>query len=81
MALSSCQKCAGHSFELVENSPRGAHFKSLFIQCTSCGTVVGATTYYDAGHLSHLNQNKLEELSQQLADVQHQLSVIQRHLQ
>ena len=80
MAVSSCPKCVGHFFEIVENSPKNGTFKSLFIQCSSCGTVVGTTTYYDAGHISNQNQEKIKLLSQQLADVQHQLQQIQHQL-
>jgi hypothetical protein len=41
MAASTCVKCGGHSFELMENEPSGAKFKFYFVQCSSCGGVVG----------------------------------------
>lgn len=51
MATSSCPKCGNHSFELKENFPDGSKFKVNFIQCRSCGTVVGLTDYYNVPSL------------------------------
>ncbi|MDH8700852.1 putative Zn finger protein [Dysgonomonadaceae bacterium PH5-43] len=41
MAKSSCPKCGNHSFEVVFNSPKGSNFQLWFVQCDSCGCVVG----------------------------------------
>ncbi len=49
MAQSTCVKCGHHSFEMREQSPSGSNFKFLFIQCTSCGGVVGVVDYYNIG--------------------------------
>jgi excinuclease UvrABC ATPase subunit len=49
MAYSRCIKCDGSSFEIVENSPRGSAFKLMFVQCSSCGGVVGVLDYYNIG--------------------------------
>lgn len=46
---STCLKCGGHSFELVENSPIRSNFKFLFVQCTGCGGVVGVLDYFNVG--------------------------------
>lgn len=59
MAQSTCPKCGGHSFELVENSPSNSKFKFLFIQCSSCGCVVGTQEYYNIGALIHKLAEKL----------------------
>jgi hypothetical protein len=48
MALSKCIKCDGTLFEMVEKEPRNAAFKVNFIQCASCGGVVGVTEYIHA---------------------------------
>lgn len=47
MAQSTCPKCGNHSFELKEVIPSGSRYKHFFIQCSSCGCVVGVTDYYD----------------------------------
>lgn len=47
MAMSTCPKCSSHRFEMAENEPSGARFKQMFIQCASCGAVVGVTTFHN----------------------------------
>lgn len=47
MATSTCVKCGGHSFEMVEQEPKNATYKFHFVQCTSCGGVVGVTDFYN----------------------------------
>jgi hypothetical protein len=49
MATSTCVKCEGKRFEIKEVSPNGATFKYYFIQCASCGGVVGVTDFYNIG--------------------------------
>lgn len=51
MAQSTCPKCGNSGFELVENTPKGAAFKFMFIQCSSCGCVVGVTDYHNTASL------------------------------
>ena len=41
MAVSSCPKCGNHTFEAVQNEPKNSNFQLWFIQCSSCGCVVG----------------------------------------
>ena len=47
MAMSRCPKCENSSFELKEASPRGSSYKFNFIQCASCGAVVGVADYWN----------------------------------
>lgn len=47
MATSTCPKCTSTTFEIKMNEPRGSRFKVFFIQCTSCGAVVGTMEYYN----------------------------------
>ena len=49
MATSSCVKCGKCSFEMVECEPRKSKFKLKFVQCTSCGGVVGIMDYHNIG--------------------------------
>jgi hypothetical protein len=42
MAISSCGKCGGHSFELALFTPIGESRKLTLVQCATCGTAVGA---------------------------------------
>jgi hypothetical protein len=42
MAISTCGKCGGHSFELALFTPIGDSRKLTLVQCGACGTAVGA---------------------------------------
>lgn len=61
MAQSTCPnaQCKGHSFEIIEYEPIGGKFKANFIQCASCGTVVGVQEFYNTGVLIHQLAQKL----------------------
>jgi hypothetical protein len=59
MAMSTCVKCGGHYFEVKENSPNGSSFKLMFIQCSSCGGVVGVQEFYNTGALVQRLAKKL----------------------
>lgn len=41
MAVSTCSKCNGHSFELALFTPMGESKKFTIVQCAQCGTPVG----------------------------------------
>jgi hypothetical protein len=41
MAVSTCIKCGGHSFELALFTPLGESHKLTMVQCAACGTPVG----------------------------------------
>ena len=49
MAMSTCVKCGNSSFEVKENSPSKSNYKLMFIQCSSCGGVVGVMDYFNIG--------------------------------
>lgn len=60
MALSTCPKCNSTSFEVKEHEPRNSKFKLNFVQCASCGAVVGARDFYNTGAML-LQQNRAIE--------------------
>jgi hypothetical protein len=41
MAVSTCIKCSGHSFELALFTPIAESKKLVMVQCSACGTPVG----------------------------------------
>ena len=41
MAVPTCLKCAGHSFELAMFTPMGESHKLTIVQCSGCGTPIG----------------------------------------
>ena len=66
MPFSKCPRCDAHSFEFKEAKPTDSIYQIIFVQCASCGTVVGTMPYHDAGILSKDNQHKLTQMSLQL---------------
>lgn len=40
MAITTCAKCSGHSFELALFTPLGTQQKLNMVQCADCGTPV-----------------------------------------
>jgi hypothetical protein len=59
MATSKCVKCDSHRFELVEQTPARAVFKYNFVQCASCGGVVGVVEYFNIGGMLQTLAKKL----------------------
>ncbi len=47
MATSTCPKCTSTSFEMKTGEPRGSRMKVMYVQCFSCGAVVGVVDYFD----------------------------------
>lgn len=62
MAWSTCPKCNSHSFEMVENTPTKSNFKLMFVQCSSCGAVVGIMDYYNIGQRINELEKKIDRL-------------------
>ena len=62
MAQSKCIKCNGITFEMVENTPLNSNFKLMFVQCQTCGTVVGVLPYENAAELVRKLTKKIDSL-------------------
>jgi len=43
MATSKCPNCSGTAFEIVTGTFTPPSYTLLFVQCASCGTVVGVS--------------------------------------
>ena len=65
---------------MVEAGVADATYRMLFIQCSSCGCVVGTQSYFDPGYLSKKNEEALAELLRQFSGMQAQLAEIQDRL-
>lgn len=79
--LSTCVKCGGHLFQLVEQEPSGSAHKLQFVQCSSCGVPVGAMEYYNSGAKLEKLERKIANLESQLGGIQDTTSRIQILLQ
>jgi Fe2+ or Zn2+ uptake regulation protein len=51
MAVSICPKCGNRTFEAKECTTQNSNYKIQFIQCASCGTVVGAMDFWSISNL------------------------------
>jgi hypothetical protein len=73
MAVSTCLKCAGHSFEVVPFTPLGASNKLVMVQCSSCGTPIGI--------LDPATTSRIDALKSQIAAIDGRLNRIAKALQ
>jgi hypothetical protein len=73
MAVSTCVKCASHSFELTPLTPIGESKKLALVQCSQCGTPVGV--------MDPTTGPQIEALRKQIADIDERLNRIAKALQ
>jgi hypothetical protein len=68
MAVSTCIKCGGHSFELALATPIGDSRKLSIVQCAGCGTPIGV--------LDPVSGPLIEALSSRIAAIDEKLTRI-----
>lgn len=51
MAISKCSKCDCTRFELKEANISGSAYRMYFVQCSSCGAVVGVVPFINTAAL------------------------------
>jgi hypothetical protein len=73
MAISTCVKCTGHSFEVVLFTPIGDSRKLSIVQCSGCGTPIGM--------MDPATEPQIEALKSQVAAIDARLSRIAQALQ
>ena len=56
---STCPKCSNTSFEVKNAKPRNSEYIFTFIQCSSCGAVVGTIDYVNVPELLERLAKKL----------------------
>ncbi len=64
MAKPTCAKCNSHNFQLATLSPGGSNFKYQAVMCSSCGTVVGITDFYNIGETLRVLENMLLQIGE-----------------
>jgi len=72
MTISTCLKCAGHSFELAMFTPMGESHKLTIVQCSGCGTPIGV--------LDPASGPLLDALKNQIAAIDDRLTRIAKAL-
>ena len=73
MAVSTCLKCAGHSFELAPLAPLGVSDKLTIVQCSGCGAPIGV--------LNPATGPQIEALKNQIVAIDDRLNRIAKALQ
>jgi hypothetical protein len=73
MAVSTCTKCDGHSFELALLTPIGQSKKLTIVQCSQCGTPIGV--------VDPAMGPQIETLKNQIAAIDERLNRIAKALQ
>jgi hypothetical protein len=73
MAVSTCVKCGGHSFELALFTPIGESRKLTLVQCSQCGAPVGV--------MDPAMGLQIEVLKNQIAAIDDRLNRIAKVLQ
>jgi hypothetical protein len=81
MALSSCPKCNGHSFEVKTIEPSGGNYKENAVQCRSCGVVVGVVGYYNPGALLKEQEKEITKLQRGQQQILSALHTINSNLE
>lgn len=76
MALSTCPKCNGRSWEIKLVEPTGSRYKQYFTQCSSCGAPVGVLGYYDTGSLLKDQEEEITKLQKQMTQAMRALETI-----
>lgn len=66
MASSKCPSCGSHSFEMVEKEPHHSNYKYMFIQCSSCGSVLGTTEFFNLGKLLKDQDKEIEDIKNKI---------------
>jgi hypothetical protein len=66
MAQSRCPKCEGTVFETASYTPAGSALQLTFVQCASCGAVLGAFRGPDIGAEMNRMKTQVEESLQGL---------------
>jgi hypothetical protein len=73
MAVATCAKCSGHSFELALLTPLGDSKKLTMVQCSHCGTPIGV--------LDPAAASQIEALKNQVAAIDEKLNRIAKAVQ
>jgi DNA-directed RNA polymerase subunit N (RpoN/RPB10) len=58
---------------MVEVEPGNWRFKIMFVQCASCGTVVGTMDYFNLSTLIHELKEKVENVENKLEDIEYEI--------
>ncbi len=76
MASSKCKNCGFEYFETVVNRPHNADTEITFVQCVSCGYVVGMFQKHDHDELTKLIVENFTRVEQYFMTIDHNIRLI-----
>lgn len=78
--MTCCPKCENQSFEMVEAEPKNWRFKVMFVQCSSCGTVVGVMDFFNLSTLIHELKDKTETIDDKLEEIEYEIGNLKKKI-
>ena len=76
MALSRCANCGFEYFETVKNKPHNSEVEITFVQCVSCGYVVGVVNEKDTGLITKLLEEKFSKAESIATTIDHNIRLM-----
>lgn len=66
MAKPTCLRCGEHTFEMAEVAPLDSQLKVTFMQCATCGAVVGVMDIMNLGSMLLEQGRFIRKIAQKL---------------
>ena len=76
MAQSKCANCGFEFFEVVKNKPQNSDADLLFIQCASCGTVIGLMNESNTELITKSIEEQFLKIQEIAATLHHNIRVV-----
>ena len=76
MGQSKCANCGFEYFEVVKNKPQNSEVDLLFVQCASCGTVVGLINEFNTEVITKSIEEQFLKLQEITTTLDHNIRVI-----
>lgn len=78
--LSKCPKCGNSFFKVEENSPQDSNYKFIFVQCSSCNSVVGVMEYFNVGEKISNLEKKINKIDNSLDTINNNIAVLDNNI-
>lgn len=76
MASSKCVNCGFEYFEVVKNKPLHSDVDLLFVQCLSCGSVLGLVNESDTALVTKLIETQYARMEEIAKTLDHNIRLI-----
>jgi len=76
MAESKCPNCRFDYFEVVKNKPQNSDREVFFVQCASCGTVIGIVNDSNSERVVNELEEKFLQLEEMITTLDHNIRIV-----